>query len=160
MLPRAITQRLEGSRFGAFQTNPRYSFRRLTRPQNIATGGSHELPSVMHLPPAFRFVYPRPIELRPAASFPGAACCHTNRAIRDRTNVARATRYAPKRLPSRRLAMRHGRNDNNDFEDEDDDEYEDESLLWMLQTGPRGWLRLEDPAVRTREQTPNVKCEL
>ena len=56
--------------------------------------------------------------------------------------------------------MRHGRNDNNDFEDEDDDEYEDESLLWMLQTGPRGWLRLEDPAVRSREQTPNVKCEL
>jgi hypothetical protein len=49
--------------------------------------------------------------------------------------------------------MTHGRNDNNDFEDED------VNLLWMLRTGPRGWLRLEDPAVRTREQTPNLKCE-
>jgi hypothetical protein len=28
-------------------------FRRSIRPQNVATGGSRELPSVMHLPQAF-----------------------------------------------------------------------------------------------------------
>jgi len=48
-----IAHRLEGSRFGAYQTNPRHSFQRFIRPQNVATGGSRELPSVMHLPQAF-----------------------------------------------------------------------------------------------------------
>jgi len=65
---------LEGSRFGPYQTNPRYSFQRFRRSQNVATGGSRELPSVMHLSLAFRFVCVRPIELRSAGSFPGAAC--------------------------------------------------------------------------------------
>jgi hypothetical protein len=77
LLPRVITQRLEGSRFGVYWINPRYCFQRFTRPQNVATGGSRELPNVMHLPLAFRSVYVRPIELRSAGSFPGAARCRT-----------------------------------------------------------------------------------
>jgi len=65
LLRRVIAQRLEGSRFGARQTNPRYSLQRFIRPQNVATGGSRELPSVM-FPPAFRFIYVGLIKLRSA----------------------------------------------------------------------------------------------
>jgi hypothetical protein len=45
-----ITHRLEGSRFGAYQKDPRYSSQRFIQPQNVATGGSRELPSVMLYP--------------------------------------------------------------------------------------------------------------
>ena len=47
------SQRLEGSRFGAYQTTSQYSFQRSIRPKNVATGGSRESPSAMHLPGAF-----------------------------------------------------------------------------------------------------------
>ena len=105
LLPRVIAHDLEGSRCGVYQTNPRYSFQRSVRPLNVATGGSREIPSVMHLPLAFGFVYVRPIEQRSAGSFPGAACCRTVRPGSWWNEFARATRHAPKRLPSRRWAI-------------------------------------------------------
>jgi hypothetical protein len=78
-LTRSIcSQRLEGSRFGTYQTTSRYSFQRSMRPKNVATGGSRESPSAMHLiNRGFRFVSIHPVELHAAGSFPGAACCRT-----------------------------------------------------------------------------------
>jgi hypothetical protein len=38
----------------------------------------------------------------------------------------------PKRLPSRRWAITHGNNATNRFEDEDDDEYEAETLMSVI----------------------------
>jgi hypothetical protein len=42
-----------------------------------AASGSRELPNVISLPFAFRMVPMRPVELRTAGLFPGAACCLT-----------------------------------------------------------------------------------
>src|ERR1700757_3674891 len=50
--------RLEGSRFGAYRMTSQYSFERFIRPKNVATGGSRELPSAMHVPMASIRLYP------------------------------------------------------------------------------------------------------
>jgi hypothetical protein len=63
------SQRLEGSRFGAYQTPSRYSSQRSIRPKNVATGGSRESPSATHLTNrGFRFVSIHPVELQAAGS--------------------------------------------------------------------------------------------
>jgi hypothetical protein len=98
-----IVQRLEGSRFGVYRTTSRYSFECSIRPKSVAAGGSRELPSAMHLPKGYRFVYaPDHIAAnRWGRSREPLVLARFGRTS-DETKVARVAGYMPKRLPSRR----------------------------------------------------------
>jgi len=135
-----IARRLEGSRLGAYQTNPRYSLQRFIRRQNVAAGGSRELPSVMDLRLALRSVYVRPKscgalgrsrEPPAAARFGG---------IRDGTNLRGRRNTCQSGTPPG-VRRSHVVTPNGFFEDEDD--YKNRKGEQMLAFLTKGCLAAE-----------------
>jgi hypothetical protein len=100
--------RLEGSRFGAYRMTSQYSFERFIRPKNVATGGSRELPSAMHVPMASIRLYP---DHRAANRWdvPGSRLfSHVSAGPIDEAKLRGVAGYMPKRLPSRRWSAYTG----------------------------------------------------
>jgi hypothetical protein len=147
-LTRVIAQSLEGSRFGACSDIPLHFAFTLTPLKHVKTGGSRERLNATYLLWRSICLHRVIIELRSVETFTGAACLPKLGAIHALRRISRGrwmTRQSgsPPDFGNKRTTLTCPKV----FEDEDDDEYEDDIVPRTLQTGPRGWLRLEDPAV-------------